>query len=488
MPTIGERLRQLRLQAGLSQGELAGDDLSASYVSLIESGKRQPSPEALRALTARLGVTTEALVEDESERSARTRLHELELTYIKLALTHGERDSARERLRSLLDQTDLDRPARDEATYLLARTHELDNDLVGAARVLYPLFERCLKGDCDLSVADVGLDMCGYYLDAGDLHAAVRAGDRAIEAVEQRGLVGSDEHLRLAATLMWAYFELGDVLHCTLWAERLTATAERSGAGRGRASVYWNAAFVAEAAGNTNEALRYSQRALAILSEMGRERDLPRLKVDTALLLLTLEPQRVREALVLLEDALPDLQDLGSPSDLAAWGNTRAISEVLLGRPPRAEQFVRQALLHFSAHPGFELARALITLGDSLVAQGRRDDGLEQYRASGAVLAECPQNRRIATLWRQLGERLHLAGLIEESLAAYAKGLDAAGVHTRSHVADVAFGLLPHLAVPGVLPSRDDATAAQTAQTAQTSPARDAAASDTERQGATPTR
>lgn len=439
---LGERLKQLRVKAGLSQGELAGDDLSASYVSLIESGKRQPSPEVLRSLCHRLGVSSESLFEDESDRAARTRLHELEIAYIRLALTHGERASARERLGRLLDLPDLDRTTRDEATSLLSRTHEMENDLVGAARILLPLFERSLRGECELSTATLGVDMCGYYLDAGDLHAAVRVGQQAIDAVEQRGLAGSDEHLRLAATVMSAYFELGDFLHCRLWAERLIAVAEESGAHRGRASIYWNAALVAEAAGHPAEALHYSQRALAILSEMGRERDLPRLKVDTAQLLLALDPERVKEALTLLDEALPDLQDIGSPSDLAAWGNTRGIAEILVNRPARAEQLARQSLLHFSAHPGLELARTLITLGDALVAQGRREEGLEQYVACREIVEhQCTPTRRVATLWRQLGERFACAGQMQEALDAYAQGLEAAGVHGRSRVADVAFGL-----------------------------------------------
>lgn len=443
MATLGERLKQLRQQAGFSQGELAGDDLSASYVSLIESGKRQPSPEALRTLASRLGVTVESFTEDPHERSARARLHELEIAYIKLALSHGEHASARERLAHLLGDGNLDQATRDEAVFLLARAHERDNDLEGAARTLLPVYERCVAGECDLPVAEVSLAMCGYYLDSGDLHAAVRVGSRGVEVVEQRGMAGSDEHLRLAATLMWAYFELGDFLHCRLWAERLVTVAEGSGASRGRASIYWNAAFVAEAAGSPLEALRYCERALAILGEMGRERDLPRLKVDASSLLLTIDPQRISEAVTLLDDALPDLQDLGSPADLAYWGSIRSIAEIMQGHGARAEQLARQALLHFSAHPGHELARTLMILGDSLVAQHLHDQAVEQYQAAREVLAGCTQSRRTAGLWRELAERFHFAGDPQEALRAYTRGLDAAGVHSRSRAAHVAFGLHP---------------------------------------------
>jgi transcriptional regulator with XRE-family HTH domain len=55
--TVGERLRRLRLEAGLSQRELADDGTSYAYISRIEAGTRQPWGKALRALAAKLSTT-----------------------------------------------------------------------------------------------------------------------------------------------------------------------------------------------------------------------------------------------------------------------------------------------------------------------------------------------------------------------------------------------------------------------------------------------
>src|ERR1700758_2006075 len=52
---LGERLRQLRVAAGLTQSELAGDRFSKEYVSQIERGKTRPTPETLEWLAQRLG-------------------------------------------------------------------------------------------------------------------------------------------------------------------------------------------------------------------------------------------------------------------------------------------------------------------------------------------------------------------------------------------------------------------------------------------------
>ena len=54
--TIGERLRRLRLERGLSQRELSAQGVSYAYISRIEAGARRPSVKALRMLARKLGV------------------------------------------------------------------------------------------------------------------------------------------------------------------------------------------------------------------------------------------------------------------------------------------------------------------------------------------------------------------------------------------------------------------------------------------------
>src|SRR5919204_5691300 len=53
---LGERLRQLRVAAGLTQSDLAGERFSKEYVSQIERGKTRPTHETVEWLAARLGV------------------------------------------------------------------------------------------------------------------------------------------------------------------------------------------------------------------------------------------------------------------------------------------------------------------------------------------------------------------------------------------------------------------------------------------------
>ncbi|MEU9122483.1 helix-turn-helix transcriptional regulator [Streptomyces sp. NPDC048506] len=57
----GRRIKELRVSAGMTQHDLAGSEMSSSYISLVERGKRIPSGRALKILAERLGVGVEEI-------------------------------------------------------------------------------------------------------------------------------------------------------------------------------------------------------------------------------------------------------------------------------------------------------------------------------------------------------------------------------------------------------------------------------------------
>src|SRR5579885_3334670 len=56
IPRLGDRLRQLRVSAGMTQTGLAGERFSKEYISQIERGKTRPTQETIEWLAQRLGV------------------------------------------------------------------------------------------------------------------------------------------------------------------------------------------------------------------------------------------------------------------------------------------------------------------------------------------------------------------------------------------------------------------------------------------------
>src|SRR5579862_1545495 len=100
--TIGQRLKRLRLDRGLSQRELAAPGVSYAYISRIEAGTRTPSVKALRRLAANLGVSAGYLetgsdLDPEGDR-------ELRLSDLELAIRLGEWEGTEDKLGELVTE------------------------------------------------------------------------------------------------------------------------------------------------------------------------------------------------------------------------------------------------------------------------------------------------------------------------------------------------------------------------------------------------
>jgi transcriptional regulator with XRE-family HTH domain len=64
---IGQRIRQIRLERGMTQDQLAEDTFSKSYISAIELGKIKPSLTALTIIAQRLKVPMAVLVSNSAQ-------------------------------------------------------------------------------------------------------------------------------------------------------------------------------------------------------------------------------------------------------------------------------------------------------------------------------------------------------------------------------------------------------------------------------------
>ena len=62
---LGEKLRQARLEAGFSQRQLCGEEITRNMLSLIENGSAKPSMKTLQYLAARLGKSVSYFLEED---------------------------------------------------------------------------------------------------------------------------------------------------------------------------------------------------------------------------------------------------------------------------------------------------------------------------------------------------------------------------------------------------------------------------------------
>lgn len=131
METIAERLKRLRLEAGLSQRELQAPGVSYAYISRIEAGTRNPSVKALRKLAGRLAVSADYLETGEERIEISVRAESVdayaaewhaELTWAELTaderrqVTQGLEETLAKNLASLVFAVKLNRRLEEEAS------------------------------------------------------------------------------------------------------------------------------------------------------------------------------------------------------------------------------------------------------------------------------------------------------------------------------------------------------------------------------------
>jgi tetratricopeptide (TPR) repeat protein len=412
------------LAAGLSQTALAGDALSPSYISLIESGRREPTDAALGVIAERLGSTVEYLKHgDEGPAEARAKLA---LDYARLDLVSGEASSARDRILAL-DLEPVSRQVRVEALLALAQAHEMLGDLESAVGVLEPLLTQARVEQHHLDAAAAATALVASYVESGDLGRAIEVGDRQLAELEEAGLTGTDEHLRLGSTTLWAYVERGDLLYATHRAAELIRQAESLGTPRGRGSVYWNAALVAEQRHDYGLAKRYTERALALLGEGEVSRDIPRLRLNYAWLLLRSDPAEPATALEQLERAAPELEVSGSEVEMARLDVERSRAHLMQGDPVAAESFGRAALDRLGDQPRLDGAAAQLAIGDALHARGEVEAASRAYRWAADMLGMMSASRQSAAVWRELGDRFLGHGDVTGAAQAFDRALREAG-------------------------------------------------------------
>jgi tetratricopeptide (TPR) repeat protein/transcriptional regulator with XRE-family HTH domain len=430
--------------------------------------------DAIRGAARRRGALVDAgtvgreVPDDGPSPRERDQAIELELSYARINLQDGQAAEALRRLSALTETGELGRPQRDEVAWLTAHAHEALGEPEQALTILQRKLDECLDGSSQFPLALVGEQVCQLSLDAGEDLLVVDVGRRTLAGLEERGLRGTGDHLRLAATVMDAHLNLGQLLHASALAQQILALAENLGDPQRQAWTYLHCAQVAESRGRLDEAVLLSNRALSLVSNADDPAptglDAPRLQLAAAsCLLLSTHPagiappgaatdgtlggtpdgiaagipggigrepvETMSAAVAALEAARTGIGARGTPVDRGRWAGLRAVVDLLLGEPVAAEVNARKALAALSglAHPA--TVEAHLVLGDALRAQGRHAHADAAHVQAGRVLAGLPghqQSRWSAGVWRSLGDRWRLHGSAEQAAEAYRQALDAA--------------------------------------------------------------
>lgn len=425
-PGLGRRLQAARRQQGVSQSALAGDGISASYVSLIESGRREPTEEVVARLAGRLGVDAEQLLFGVSK--ARVEDAAMRLAFARMALGQGDAAEAAAVLGSVLAESALDHDPqrRFDARLALAEAQEKLGDLDAAVRELERLREQAELDPLAVPWLPVLVSLSRCYREAGDLQRSVDLAESALSRCESLGLAGTEHHARLVSTLAAAYFERGDL---TRAAALLDSVLDRAGPDdrAARAAASWNAAVIAAERGQGSDALRLAEKAAALVAEGGDERAAARVKVTRAWVMLGQDPPLAREARDLLRTALPAIRQHDSAATLASAETELARCELLLARPDVAKRHAERALKRLGAGQPIEAARARAALAEARLGTGDTAGAHADLEAATSALSSAGAHRQAAGLWRRIGDLRLAQGDPARAADAYRQALEAAG-------------------------------------------------------------
>ena len=424
--SAGIRIRAARRALGLSQADVAGEDLSASYVSLIEAGKRTPTRNIAELLAVRLQTTAEFLLDGIDVRARDEQ--ELRLRYAELALQNGEAAEALSHFERLRDETEAGSKIHRESEWGSSRALEalgrLDEAIDGYDRIRAAAAADPQRGE---RWAESVIALCRSSVEAGDLGRAIDLGEAALAHIGGLGLGLSDLQVQIVSTLVRAYYSRGDLVRAqNLVTDLIGAVEGQSRLAQGAA--YWNASLVAESRGHLGEAIGLAEKALAMYSESDQLRSLARLRVAYAWLLLRQAEPDLDLARELLVTARNELADTGSTVDLAYCDTELARCELLAGNTTEAIKVAQQAV-DALGESRLESGAPMLIIGQALVVEGDIDGGRAQVAHASQTLQHATAGREAAAAWREAGDVLSQVGEPMAAMDAYQRALDLLGVN-----------------------------------------------------------
>jgi tetratricopeptide (TPR) repeat protein len=271
---LGIRLRQLRMTAGLTQTDLAGDRFSKEYVSQIERGKTRPTDATIEWLARRLGVDAGFLA---------TGVASDDRARVEAVITRAEALIEAQRFEEAAAQFDSVREAAATAAAPELQVRALSGqawalveqgDVREAIQLLTrarDLVERPSFSDLDRAAVLFRLGACRYKLSS--ISTALGLLTEALELAERSGLPCD---LLRSEILSWrsrCYRRQRDIEAAREDVERALELAEALGDRATMANAYVQASLVAERSGHWLVARNYAERAKSYYEELNDERN-----------------------------------------------------------------------------------------------------------------------------------------------------------------------------------------------------------------------
>src|SRR3954454_9552120 len=415
---LGERLRQLRVAAGLTQSDLAGARFSKEYVSQIERGKTRPMRETIEWLAARLGVDPGFLANGVATDE------------------RGRLEGALARAEALYEGTRNDEAAAEYASLVPAAramgVPELAvRALTGAGRTQMRLgalragldllneARTIVEGGSfsDLERADVfyALGVCRYQLNS--IQTSLGLLNEALSIAERSGMPSDSLPSNILSWRSRCWRRMRDYEAAREDIERALQLAEDADDPRTIGAAFFQASLVADREGHWVLARSYAEKARAAYEELADRVHVGRLTNNLGGLNFLLG--KTDEAVVLLKEAFSIALDNGLEQDAAQAISSLAQINLRTGEPAKAAEQAEHALRLLEGHEDFldEIGNAQLVLGRALLEQDKLDDAEQAFGAAEASFGQLGSASHRAAAWVARGDLATRRG--DDRLAAH---------------------------------------------------------------------
>jgi tetratricopeptide (TPR) repeat protein len=423
---LGERVRQLRVAAGLTQTDLAGERFSKEYVSQIERGKTRPTRETIEWLAAKLGADA-GFLERGVSTDERSRVEGMLARAEALANAHRYDEAVDELENSrtaVLATGAIELEARALSTEAWARMER------GEVKPALQLLERCRTindgpGFSDVDRAQVLFRMavCRYHLSS--IASAVALFSESLNLAEGSGLPCDLLRSEILGWRSRCYRRQRDLEAAREDVERALELAQSLDDHRTMANVYFQASLVSERMGHWVLARSYAERAKAYYEQLNDERNVGRLLNNLGGLNFQLgKPEKAVED---LKSAYTVLLDKGSDAEAANVVSSLAHVHLMTGQVESAEKEARHALELLEGREDFllDIAPTQLVLGRSLMEQGRLDEAHEMLRTAEASAEQLESISHRAAAWMAQGDLAARQGEDATAARLYRKAAEA---------------------------------------------------------------
>jgi len=423
---LGERLRTLRVNSGLTQTDLAGERFSKEYVSQIERGKTRPTQETIDWLAERLNVDpgflasgvaadergrieaslarAEALNQDHQYAEALEVFSAALPTIVGIAATELE-------LRALVGEAWARMRIGEvkQAVELLTRARAMAEDAmfsdVDRAEILFRL------GACRVELASI--------------QTALGLFNEALALAEGSELPCDRLRAEIFGWRSRCYRRQRDYEAAREDLERALELAEALDDPRSVARVYFHASLVAERQGQWVLARKYAEQAKAQFEEIADRAAVGKLLNNLGGLSFLLG--QADEAVEQLNESFRVLLEYGSEADAARAVSSLAQVNLRTGQIEPAEEQARQALKLLGGRVDVvdEIGNAQLVLGRSLMEQGRLEEAEAAFESAEHSFEQLSSVSHRASAWIAKGDLAARRGQDQVAAQLYRRAAEA---------------------------------------------------------------